>query len=133
MACRPARPAETGTGRTSAAAPLPGRRRWTGEGWSGTMSPPRRTTAKAGGAALEATHPAWPGSGNQAVELGDDPVPLGEVVSVDHGGCPFGPGGGARGSVPHQGRPAGGRLASAKSPVGSPVGSPVTGERGSWA
>src|SRR5215469_491926 len=95
------------------------------------MSPPQRTTAEAGRATLEAADPAWPGT--QAVELGGDPVPLGEVVGVNHGGCPFGPGGGARGSVPHQGRPTGGRLASAKSPVGSPVGSPVTGGRGSWA
>src|SRR5215469_13398555 len=95
------------------------------------MSPPQRTTAEAGRATLEAADPAWPGT--QAVELGGDPVPLGEVVGVNHGGCPFGPGGGARGSVPHQGRPTGGRLATAKSPVGSPVGSPVTGGRGSWA
>src|SRR5215472_639660 len=40
-----------------------------------------------------------------------------------------GSGGGARGSVPDQGRLAGGRLASAKSPAGSPV----TGEREFWA
>src|SRR5215469_10564121 len=95
------------------------------------MSPPQRTTAEAGRATLEAADPAWPGT--QAVELGGDPVPLGEVVGVNHGGCPFGPGGGARGSVPHQGRPTGSGLASAKSPVRSPVGSPVTAEHGSWA
>src|SRR5215468_2580003 len=97
------------------------------------MSPPRRTTAEAGWATLAAADPAWSGLGIQTVELGGDPVPLGEVVSVDHGGCPFGPGGDARGSVPHQGRLDGGRLASVKSPVASPVRSPVTGERVRWA
>src|SRR5215472_130619 len=113
--------------------PCLGRRRWAERGGSGTMSPPRRTTAKAGRATLAAADPAWPGLGTQTVELDGDPVPLGEVVSVDHGGCPFGPGGDARGLVPHQGRLDGGRLASVKSPVASPVRSPVTGERVRWA
>src|SRR6516165_8664540 len=41
---------------------------------------------------------------------------------------PFGLSGHARESLPHQGRPAGGRLASAKSPADRQFGSPVTAE-----
>jgi hypothetical protein len=49
----------------------------------------------------EAGDPAGPDFETQAVNGGDSAVPLGEVVNVEHVGCPFEPGGDARGWVPN--------------------------------